>query len=69
VREWDFDLDEIQIPILLFHGGLDKNMPLARVQQTANQLHDAQLVTYPEDGHISTFTNHSDEIVKALLPD
>ena len=32
VREWDFDLDEIQIPILLFHGGLDKNMPLARVQ-------------------------------------
>jgi len=69
VREWDFDLDEIQIPILLFHGELDKNMPLASVQQTANQLHDAQLVTYPDDGHISTFANHSDEIAKALLPD
>lgn len=69
VRDWDFDLDEIQIPILLFHGGLDKNMPLPRVQQTANQLHDAQLVTYPEEGHISTFANHSDEIAKALMPD
>ena len=69
VRQWDFDLDEIQLPILLFHGRLDKNMPLAHVQQTANQLHDAQLVTYPDDGHISTFANHSNEIVKALIPD
>lgn len=68
VREWDFDLDEIQIPILLFHGGLDKNMPLARVQQTARQLHDARLVTYPEDGHISSYANHFDEIAEALLP-
>ena len=69
VREWDFDLDEIHLPILLFHGRLDKNMPLAHVQQTANQLHDARLVTYPDDGHISTFANHSNEIVKALIPD
>jgi len=69
VRKWDFDPDEIQIPILLFHGGLDRNMPLAQVQQTANQLHNTRLITYPHDGHISTFANHSDEIVKALIPD
>lgn len=68
VKEWDFDLDEIRVPILLFHGGLDKNMPLACVQQTANQLSDSRLVTYPEDGHISTITNHFDEIAKALRP-
>ncbi len=68
VRDWDFDLDEIQIPILLFHGELDKNMSLARVQRVANQLHDAQLVTFPEDGHISTYANHFDEIAQALMP-
>jgi len=69
VREWDFDLAEIQIPLTLFHGAQDRNFPLAFVQRVANSLPRAQLETYPEDGHISTFTNHSDEIAKALLPD
>jgi pimeloyl-ACP methyl ester carboxylesterase len=68
VREWDFDLDEIQIPLVLFHGGLDRNVPLTLVEQTVNDLPAAQLITYPEDGHLSTYINHFDEIAKALLP-
>lgn len=68
VREWDFDPTEIQIPIVLFHGELDKNVPLTIVQQTVEKLPDAHLVTCPEDGHISTYINHFDEIAKALTP-
>ena len=27
----------------------------------------AHLVTYPEDGHVSTYINHANEIAQALL--
>jgi pimeloyl-ACP methyl ester carboxylesterase len=69
VREWDFDLAEIQIPATLFHGAQDRNYPLALVERVANSLPYVKLVTYPEDGHISTSANHFDEIAKALMPD
>jgi pimeloyl-ACP methyl ester carboxylesterase len=69
VREWDFDPAEIQIPLILFHGERDKNYPLALVKRVANTLPCTQLITYPEDGHVSTYINHFDEIAKALLPD
>jgi pimeloyl-ACP methyl ester carboxylesterase len=68
VREWDFDLAEIQIPLTLFHGKLDRNYPFALAQRVANSLPHAQLHAYPEDGHISTYNNHFDEIAKALIP-
>jgi pimeloyl-ACP methyl ester carboxylesterase len=67
-QEWDFDVTEIQIPLTLFHGEQDKNYPLAFVQRVVNSLPYAQLITYPEDGHISTYANHFDEIAKALMP-
>ena len=31
VREWDFDPAEMQIPLTLFHGEQDRNIPLALV--------------------------------------
>lgn len=68
VREWDFDPAEIQIPLTLFHGEQDRNVPLELVQRMMSNLPDAQLLTYPEDGHISIYINHFDEIAKALIP-
>ena len=68
VREWDFAPAEIQVPLTLFHGGLDRNVPLALVEEMAKRLPDARLVTYPEDGHVSIYINHADEIAQALLP-
>ena len=38
-------------------------------REVANELSNAQLHTYPEDGHISTYTNHFEDIAQALLPD
>lgn len=69
VREWDFDPAEIQIPLVLFHGGLDRNVPLALVEETAKRLPDARLIKYPGDGHVSTYINHFDDIAQALLPE
>ncbi len=68
-REWDFDLIEIQSPLTLFHGEQDRNVPVGLVRKMVNSLPRAELITYPEDGHISTYINRFDEIAKALMPD
>ena len=68
VREWDFDPTEIQIPLTLFHGEQDRNVPVGLVRRTVKRLPRAELITCPEDGHISTYVNHFDEIAKALIP-
>jgi pimeloyl-ACP methyl ester carboxylesterase len=68
VREWDFDLAEVQMPLTLFHGGLDGNFPLSLVERVVNGLPRAQLIAYPEEGHISIMVNRFDEIAKVLMP-
>lgn len=69
VREWDFDLEEIAFPLHLFHGEQDPQVPIALVRRIMRSLPDARLITYPEDGHLSTFTNHIGEIAEALTRD
>jgi len=69
VREWDFEPLEVRIPLTLFHGCLDKNFPLTLVKRVANSLPQAQLISYPDDGHISTYVNHFDEIAGELIPE
>jgi pimeloyl-ACP methyl ester carboxylesterase len=61
---------EVRIPLTLFHGEQDRNVPVSLVKRMANNLPHVQLMTYPEDGHIyiSIFVNHIDEIAKELLP-
>lgn len=68
-REWDFNLIEIRSPLTLFHGEQDRNVPVGLVRQMVDSLPCAELITYPEDGHISTYINRFDEIAKSLLPD
>jgi pimeloyl-ACP methyl ester carboxylesterase len=69
VRDWDFELSEIQMPFFLFHGELDRNYPVELTREVANELPQARLHTYPEDGHLSTYSNHFEDIARALLPE
>jgi pimeloyl-ACP methyl ester carboxylesterase len=66
-QEWDFSLDEIQIPLTLFHGEQDRTVPIAYVKRVvAKNLPTAQLSIYPEEGHISIL-NQFEIISKALI--
>jgi pimeloyl-ACP methyl ester carboxylesterase len=67
VREFDFKLDEIRIPLKLFHGERDVNAPLALVRRMIRQLPTARLVTYENEAHFSTLCNHLDEVARALV--
>jgi pimeloyl-ACP methyl ester carboxylesterase len=66
VRDWDFGLDEIRIPLRMFHGEQDVNAPIQMVRRAMTLLPTAPLVTYENDAHLSTLANHLEEIAVAL---
>lgn len=66
VREFGFGLNEVRVPITLFHGVQDTNAPPPMVQRAVAQLSNARLVTYPDEAHLSTLCNHMSEIARAL---
>jgi pimeloyl-ACP methyl ester carboxylesterase len=62
----DFNLKEIQIPLKFFHGEQDKTVSIALAKRSIDRLPTAQLITYPNEGHISIVVNQFEAIVRAL---
>ena len=69
LRQWDFSLNEIQMPITMLYGEQDKNVPLDLARQIAANLPQAQLMIFPNEGHISVAINQIDVIAKVLVGD
>lgn len=67
LQEWDFGLDEIQMPLGFFHGEQDTNIPIAIAKEVVTNLSTAKLVTYREEGHLSLIMNQFEAIAKALV--
>jgi pimeloyl-ACP methyl ester carboxylesterase len=67
VHDWDFDLDEIRMPLKLFHGEEDRNAPMQMVQKVMTMLPNAQLVTYAGEAHLLTLCNHLAEFAPTLI--
>ncbi|MBE1159833.1 alpha/beta fold hydrolase [Dyella acidiphila] len=60
-------LEDIQIPLQVFHGGKDANMPIELVRATLASIPTATLTVYPYEAHLSTLCNRFDDIARALL--
>ncbi len=65
-RSWGFQLEQINLPVHLWHGERDNDVPVAWARRTAARLSRCEAVYYSGEGHISTIANHSAEIVAAL---
>jgi pimeloyl-ACP methyl ester carboxylesterase len=66
VRSYDFDLASIKIPLHLFHGAEDRNVPLALVRTTIRNLPTATLTEFLNDAHLSSLCHHLEEIALVL---
>jgi len=65
---WGFELEEITFPkIYLWHGELDKDVPVAMGRAVAERLAYCKATYYPDEGHISLIVNHREEIVTTLM--
>lgn len=63
---WGFRLDEVNVPVSLFHGEVDDRVPLHHAEHLARVIPDAHLTTYPDEGHMIMF-DRAEEILDALV--
>lgn len=62
VKSWDFDLGQIQVPVLLLHGKQDNFVPYAHGVWLSSQIPGVDSRILPDDGHISLFVNRISEV-------
>jgi pimeloyl-ACP methyl ester carboxylesterase len=65
-RPWGFDLADITRQVHLWHGELDINNPPGMGRYLASAIPDCSARFYADEGHISLFVNHMEEILRTL---
>jgi len=66
-QPWGFDLSAITVPVLLWHGERDGNVPPAHGRYLAAAIPHCQATFYPDEAHLSLSLNHYSEILGALV--
>jgi len=65
-RPWGFDVAAVSVPVLLWHGERDRNVPVASGRYLASAIPHCRATFYPDDAHLSVPLNHQEEIFGAL---
>jgi len=65
-RPWGFDPAAITIPVSLWHGERDGNVPVAHGRYLASVIPSCRARFFADDAHLSVPLNHSREILAAL---
>lgn len=66
-RPWGFSLQDIAMPVFLWHGEADKVVPPSQGQYLARSIPNCQSKFYPNEGHISLITRQYEEILGAIM--
>jgi len=64
---WGFEVEAITVPVVLFQGDADENVPLGHARWLATHIATSQLREYPGEGHMSLVFNHRDDIVATIV--
>jgi pimeloyl-ACP methyl ester carboxylesterase len=67
ITNWGFRLQEINTPVLLWHGEADQNIPVEMARFAASAIPQCDARFYPEEGHLSLFKKHAELIIRALV--
>lgn len=67
VSDWGFRLQDIQIPINLWHGEADQNIPVEMARFAASAIPKCEAKYYPNEGHLSLFKKNAKEIIYTLV--
>lgn len=66
-RHWGFDPADMRIPVTLWHGGVDRLVPLAHTLELAAAIPSCAARVDPDGGHFF-YSRRLAEIVASLLP-
>jgi pimeloyl-ACP methyl ester carboxylesterase len=65
-RPWGFDLASLNVPVLLWHGERDRNVPVEHGRYVAGAIPNCRATIYADDAHLSVPLNHQEAIFGAL---
>ncbi|MDG2352496.1 MAG: alpha/beta hydrolase [Acidimicrobiales bacterium] len=63
---WGFELSDLNVPVSLFQGEADIDVPASMARYQAELIPNCELNLYPTDGHFSLLVNRIDEIIASL---
>lgn len=66
-RRLDFRLEDIRVPVHVWHGEADNLAPVASGRYLAARIPNCQARFYPGEGHTGPLLNHGGEIMRALV--
>ena len=58
-QPWGFDLQAVDLPVALWHGERDRNVPVAHGRYLAGAVPGCRATFYAADAHLSTFVEPS----------
>jgi pimeloyl-ACP methyl ester carboxylesterase len=64
---WGFPLEEVRMPVALWHGEQDHLVPVEHGRYMARALPRCQARFVPDEGHVSLIANHFEEILQVAL--
>ncbi|MCP5101395.1 MAG: hypothetical protein GY943_38100 [Chloroflexi bacterium] len=64
---WGFELEDISMPVSIWQGLLDVNVPLSNGRLYASKLPNATAHFIEGEGHISLLFNHGEKVLSDLL--
>ena len=67
-QPWGFRLEEIRVPVHVWHGEHDVIVPPAMGRHLAASIPNCRATFYPQDGHFSLPYNRLHEILSAARP-
>lgn len=65
VKDWGFELSKIQVPVTFWQGQKDNNVPYQWAELMKNEIPNASMNTFPDEGHLIIF-EHAHEIFTDL---
>jgi pimeloyl-ACP methyl ester carboxylesterase len=66
-RPWGFRLEDIRMPVYLWHGEMDTMCPVSMGRYVAKTIPDCQARFFPNDGHLSLVANHYEELLTTIV--
>ncbi len=64
--EWGFECEDIEIPVSLFYGTVDQNVPIQMGEYYRDEIPNSEATFYEGEGHFIMYS-HADEILSRLL--
>ena len=67
LKPWGFDPRDIQVPVVVWQAGEDKNVPVVHGEWLCQHLPKATLEFRADESHLGLFVNYEDEIIESAL--